>query len=82
MRVISKQSRTCGVPREKILILIATGAHRESTAEEIIDWSREKMANYKVPRHVEMLDELPMNASGKVQKFLLRERAEGVVSGK
>ena len=33
------------------------------------------MANYKVPRRVEVLDELPMNASGKVVKPALRERA-------
>ena len=34
------------------------------------------MANYKVPRRVEVVDELPTNASGKVMKFLLRERAQ------
>jgi len=33
------------------------------------------MANYKVPRRVEIVDSLPMNASGKVTKFVLRERA-------
>ena len=33
------------------------------------------MANYKVPRRVEIVDALPMNASGKVQKFELRARA-------
>ena len=32
------------------------------------------MANYKVPRYVELVDALPMNASGKVTKFVLRER--------
>jgi len=44
-----------------------------ATPEEIIAWCRENMANYKVPRQVEILDALPMNASGKVQKFLLRK---------
>jgi acyl-CoA synthetase (AMP-forming)/AMP-acid ligase II len=33
------------------------------------------MANYKVPRVVEFMDELPLNATGKVVKDLLRERA-------
>jgi acyl-CoA synthetase (AMP-forming)/AMP-acid ligase II len=33
------------------------------------------MANYKVPRRVEIVDALPTNASGKVTKFSLRERA-------
>ena len=32
------------------------------------------MANYKVPRHVEVIDALPTNASGKVLKTELRER--------
>ena len=45
-------------------------------ADEVIAWSRENMANYKVPRYVEVVDELPTNASGKVLKFELRERAQ------
>ena len=35
-------------------------------AEEIIEWSRERMAAYKVPRIVDFVDELPKNGSGKV----------------
>ena len=38
------------------------------------------MANYKVPRAVEVVDELPLNATGKVMKETLRERAAGVGS--
>ena len=34
-----------------------------------------QMANYKVPRRVEILDELPVNATGKVEKLVLRELA-------
>ncbi len=41
--------------------------------EELIAWSRERMANFKVPRKVVHLDALPRNASAKVQKFRLRE---------
>ena len=43
-------------------------------AEQLIAWCREQMANYKVPRHVEVVDALPLNASGKVLKFELRDR--------
>jgi len=32
------------------------------------------MANYKVPGHVHIVDELPVNAAGKVLKHVLRER--------
>jgi acyl-CoA synthetase (AMP-forming)/AMP-acid ligase II len=42
---------------------------------EIIDWARLEMANFKVPRFVEFLDELPVNATGKVVKDELRARS-------
>jgi HIP---CoA ligase len=42
---------------------------------ELIAWARERMANYKVPRSVEVVDALPLNATGKVLKYVLRERA-------
>jgi acyl-CoA synthetase (AMP-forming)/AMP-acid ligase II len=41
----------------------------------IISWAKSQLANYKVPRRVEIVDALPMNASGKVLKYELRERA-------
>jgi acyl-CoA synthetase (AMP-forming)/AMP-acid ligase II len=40
----------------------------------LIAWARERMANYKVPRRVEVVDALPLNASGKVLKYVLREK--------
>ena len=44
------------------------------TAEDLVAWSRERMAGYKVPRYVEFLDELPLNATGKVMKNQLESR--------
>lgn len=41
----------------------------------VIEWSREQMANYKVPRAVVFLDELPINAGGKVDKNALANMA-------
>jgi HIP---CoA ligase len=43
--------------------------------DELVAWCRENMANYKVPRSVEVVDALPLNATGKVVKYVLRERA-------
>ena len=43
------------------------------TAEEVIAWSKANLANYKVPRGVTFLDELPMNSTGKVIKYVLRD---------
>ena len=45
------------------------------TPESLSAWCRDRMANYKVPRFVEVVEALPMNASGKVTKFVLREWA-------
>ncbi|MFI1165809.1 FadD3 family acyl-CoA ligase [Streptomyces sp. NPDC020801] len=44
------------------------------TADDLIAWSRREMANYKVPRTVEFVTQLPRNASGKVVKGELRGR--------
>ncbi|MER5381105.1 FadD3 family acyl-CoA ligase [Streptomyces sp. NPDC002688] len=46
--------------------------HSVLTADDLIAWSRREMANYKVPRTIEFVPELPRNASGKVVKGELR----------
>ncbi len=48
--------------------------------DEVLAWAREHMANFKVPRHLEVVDVLPLNASGKVLKFELRERGRALTS--
>jgi acyl-CoA synthetase (AMP-forming)/AMP-acid ligase II len=75
------QAAVIGIPDERLgevgmaFVVLAPGATTSTT--EIITWSGEQMANYKVPRRVEILDELPLNATGKVEKLMLRERALG-----
>ena len=44
------------------------------TADEVVAYARAHLANYKVPRHVEIVDALPLNATGKVLKHELRRR--------
>jgi len=44
-------------------------------ADELVAWSRQRLANYKVPRQVHIVDSLPTNASGKVLKYELRAGA-------
>lgn len=43
-----------------------------ATEQDVIDWARVNMANFKVPRHVRFVDRLPRNASRKVLKHELR----------
>ncbi|MGH9019038.1 MAG: FadD3 family acyl-CoA ligase [Acidimicrobiales bacterium] len=49
-------------------------ADRAGLAAELAAWARDQMANYKVPRSVEIVEALPLNASGKVLKTELRAR--------
>jgi acyl-CoA synthetase (AMP-forming)/AMP-acid ligase II len=49
--------------------------------DELHRWSREQMANYKEPRFFELVDALPLNASGKVLKYELRDRAVRRLTG-
>ncbi len=71
------QVAVIGVPDErqgevcKAFVVVRPGSTLSET--ELIGWAREAMANYKVPRHVEFVPQLPTNAAGKVQKFALRE---------
>ncbi len=45
----------------------------EVTAEELTVFAREHLAGFKVPKHFKYLDDLPKTASGKFQKFVLRD---------
>ena len=50
---------------------------QSATKEEIITFAREKMANYKAPKYVKFVDDFPMTATGKIQKFILKDAAVG-----
>jgi fatty-acyl-CoA synthase len=45
-----------------------------ATEEEIRGFCRDQIAHYKVPRYVKFVDEFPMTVTGKIQKFIMRER--------
>ena len=72
-----RQAAVIGIPDHRLgevgMAFVVTSDR--VSADDIIEWSRDQMANYKVPRVVEIVDELPVNATGKVMKDALRERA-------
>jgi HIP---CoA ligase len=73
------QVAVIGVPDERMgevgMAWIVPSAGQTPDGDAIIAWSRERMANYKVPRRVALIDALPINAAGKVVKEDLRARA-------
>ncbi|MDB5818538.1 MAG: AMP-dependent synthetase and ligase, partial [Rhizobacter sp.] len=44
------------------------------TEQDIRDFCKDQIAHYKVPRYVRFVDDMPMTITGKVQKFIMRER--------
>ena len=59
--------------RPKAFVVLRPGA--EAMPSEIIDHVRDRLAHFKAPDEVEILDELPKTSTGKIQKFVLREAA-------
>ncbi len=76
------QVAVVGIPDERMgevgCAFVVARAGATIDGAEIIAWSRQQMANYKVPRRVIEVDALPLNASGKVLKFELRACAAAV----
>jgi HIP---CoA ligase len=76
-----RQAAVIGIPDERLgevgMAFVVVSPGSATTGPDVITWSREQMANYKVPRVVELIEELPTNATGKVEKERLRERAAG-----
>ena len=45
-----------------------------ATEDDIREFCRGQIAHYKVPHHVRFVDSFPLTVSGKVQKYLIREK--------
>jgi acyl-CoA synthetase (AMP-forming)/AMP-acid ligase II len=72
-----RQVAVIGIPDERlgeVGVAFVVPATDGISTSEIVRWCRATMANYKAPRIVELVDELPVNATGKVMKDLLRQR--------
>jgi fatty-acyl-CoA synthase len=81
-----KDAQVVGIPDTKYgeivgaFIMLNDGA--QLTEEDIQDYARTKIARYKVPKHIFFVKEYPLTASGKVQKFKLREIAVQLIENK
>ena len=74
------QVAVIGVPESRMgevgmaVVVLAPGAEQQRLEGGLIAWASERLANFKVPRSVQVVDELPTNASGKVLKRELRNQ--------
>jgi len=72
-----KDVQVVGIPDEKYGELVGAFIIKEENVdlkeEDIRDYALSKIARYKVPKHVFLVEEFPLTASGKVQKFKLKE---------
>ncbi|GMN58399.1 hypothetical protein TIFTF001_027495 [Ficus carica] len=57
-------------------VKLKNGVTRKPTEEEIMEYCREKLPHYMVPKSVVFRDELPKTSTGKIQKFLLKDIAK------
>jgi acyl-CoA synthetase (AMP-forming)/AMP-acid ligase II len=77
-----QQAAVIGIPDQRLgevgmAFVVVSGG---TSGDDIIEWSRNEMANYKVPRVVEIVDALPLTATGKVLKDVLRDQVFGFMS--
>ncbi|MCW0215914.1 MAG: AMP-binding protein [Pseudonocardia sp.] len=73
-----REAAVIGVPDEyrgeTVKAFVSLRAGKEATAEELIAFTKERMAAYKYPRQIEFLDEIPKTVSGKLLRRELRDR--------
>ncbi|HXQ62633.1 MAG TPA: AMP-binding protein [Acidimicrobiales bacterium] len=78
-------AQVVGVPDdrlgEELAAFVIAAAGHEIDPEEIREFCRQRLARFKVPRHVFAVEEFPMTVTGKIQKFRLREIATGRLTG-
>ncbi len=79
-----KESAVIGVPHsdfgEAVVAIIVEKQKNTFKEEQIITSLKDKLANFKVPKRIIFLDELPRNAMGKVQKNILRDNYGDLLS--
>ena len=74
-----KQAYVVGVPHPRLgevgFAFIELRRDAELDRDAVTAFCKGRLADYKVPRHIEFVSDWPMTATGKIQRFMLRERA-------
>jgi acyl-coenzyme A synthetase/AMP-(fatty) acid ligase len=75
--VVAQPDRS-GLIKPKAFVVLKDGNDpTEELAEALVDFCRDEMAEFKRPRWIEFVPELPKTATGKIQRFRLREGTTG-----
>ena len=73
-----QQAAVFGIPDEKygeaVVAWVSLNDGETADEDEIRDYCNEQIAYYKVPKHIVIVDEFPMTVTGKIQKFIMREK--------
>jgi malonyl-CoA/methylmalonyl-CoA synthetase len=73
-----EESAVIGIPHpdfgEAVMAVVVPKAGAKLNAEEMIATLKTQIANFKIPKRVEIVSDLPRNAMGKVQKNILRQQ--------
>lgn len=67
---------------EEVMAFIIPAEGQSITAEDVKQFCKGKIADYKIPRYIEIVDQYPMTASGKIQKYKLKTLGEELVAGR
>uniref|UniRef100_A0A7N1A0P7 4-coumarate--CoA ligase n=1 Tax=Kalanchoe fedtschenkoi TaxID=63787 RepID=A0A7N1A0P7_KALFE len=63
-------------------LILKTGLAKRPSEKEVMEYCRERMPHYMVPKTVAFMEELPKTSTGKVKKFVLREMARKIGKSK
>ena len=72
--VVAKEDQSDLIKPKAFVVLMADQTADEALETEIIEYCRERMAGYKRPRWIEFVEALPKTATGKIQRYKLRDR--------
>jgi fatty-acyl-CoA synthase len=80
-----RSSVVVGAPDERLgqvaFAFVELNPGSTATGEEIVRFCKDRMADYKVPRHVAFVTEFPRTATGKIQRAVLAKQAEAQLTG-
>jgi long-chain acyl-CoA synthetase len=76
-----QQAAVVGLPHEvrgeDVHAFVVRRPESQVAADEILDWCNQNLARFKVPRGIDFVSEMPLTASGKIRRFVLRDQVRG-----